>query len=419
VRDRRRGRRPLTDLPLRHIVVVGASLAGLRACEELRARGFDGRVTLIGAENHLPYDRPPLSKQLLAGTWSIDRVTLRTPERLGELDLDLWLGTPAEGLDLARRVVTVGGGHLGRTEVPFDGLVVATGASARHLPGTPDGLQGLFTLRTLDDCLALSRLLEEPGARVVVIGAGFIGSEVASTASGRGAAVTVVEALAVPLERVLGEQMGRACASLHGDHGVRLLTGVGVEKVVADGTLRGVELADGTVLEADAVVVGVGVAPETAWLEGSGLQIADGVVAGESLLAAPGVAVAGDIARWHHRGLGRSLRIEHWENAAGQGMHAAGSLLAGEQRAEAFAPIPYFWSDQYGVKIQFVGDVQPGDEVVVVEGDVEERRFVACYGRDERLVGVLSFGRPRLLMEYRRLLALGASFAEALAAEPA
>jgi NADPH-dependent 2,4-dienoyl-CoA reductase/sulfur reductase-like enzyme len=400
------------------VVVVGASLAGLRACEELRARGFDGRVSLIGAENHLPYDRPPLSKQLLAGSWSLDRVTLRSPERLAELELDLWLGTRAESVDLNRRIVTLAGGHRGEADLGFDGLVIATGASPRRLPGSPEGAKGLFTLRTLEDCLGLSQLLNEPGARVVVIGAGFIGSEVASTASARGAAVTVIEALAVPLERVLGEQMGRACASLHSDNGVTLRTGVGVERIFGDGSLLGVELADGALIEADAVVVGVGVAPETAWLDGSGLEISDGVVCGESLFAAPGVVVAGDVARWYHAGLGRSVRIEHWENAAGQGLHAANSLLAGPDGAEAFAPIPYFWSDQYGLKIQFVGDVKPGDEVVVVDGAVEERRFVACYGRDDRLVGVLSFGRPRLLMEYRRLLALGVSFAEALAAEP-
>jgi NADPH-dependent 2,4-dienoyl-CoA reductase/sulfur reductase-like enzyme len=399
--------------PLERVVVAGAGLAGLRACEGLRELGFDGSITLVGAEPHRPYDRPPLSKQFLAGAWDLDRVMLGGESLADDLGLDLLLGRSVRSLDLAARLLDVDGVELG-----FDGLVIATGAAPRALPGMPVGAEGLHLLRTIEDSVALREVLRQEGARVVVVGAGFIGSEVASTASGMGSQVTVVEALAVPLAGALGEEMGRACGELHAEGGVDLRLGVGVETVLTSGTgeeqrVTGARLSDGVVLEADAVVVGIGVAPATGWLEGSGLEVADGVVCDASLHAAPGVVAAGDVARWPYRPAGGDLRLEHWENAAGQGRHAAASLLAGTA-AEPFEPVPYFWSDQYGVKIQFVGETQPGDEVVVVEGSVADRRFVACYGREGRLVAALAFHRPRLLMRYRSLLEGGASFAEAL-----
>jgi NADPH-dependent 2,4-dienoyl-CoA reductase/sulfur reductase-like enzyme len=401
------------DRRLQRVAVVGGGLAGLRACEALRELGFDGTITLVGAETHPPYDRPPLSKQFLAGTWGLDRVMLRSEAFLDDLDLDLQLGTTVTGVDLARRALEVEGAAIG-----FDGLVIATGAEPRRLAGMPVRAAGLHLLRTLDDSLALRGTLQVPGARVVVIGAGFIGSEVASTAAALGARVTVVEALPVPLARALGVEMGRVCGALHADNGVDLRLGVGVDEVLTaragDGdTVRGVRLSDGAVLDADVVVVGVGVAPSTGWLDRSGLEVADGVVCDATLHAAPGVVAAGDVTRWPYQPAGRELRLEHWENAAEQGRHAAASLLAGTGAAP-FEPVPYFWSDQYGVKIQFVGEAQPGDEVVVVDGSVEERRFVACYGRGGRLVAALAFHRPRLLMRYRSLLADGASFAAAL-----
>jgi 3-phenylpropionate/trans-cinnamate dioxygenase ferredoxin reductase component len=391
------------------VVVVGAGLAGLRAAENLRADGHRGALTVVGAERHPPYDRPPLSKQFLAGTWGLDRVVLRDGPKLEALGATLLLGRRAVSLDVEGQRLALDDGRTLR----FDGLVLATGSHPRTLAGT-EGIPGVHVLRTLDDCLALARDTEEPHRRLVVIGAGFIGSEVAATCHGRGLEVTVLEALPVPLERALGEQMGEACAALHRAHGVDLRTGVTVAGVRTDaqGAVGGVELSDGTVVAADVVVVGIGVTPTTDWLEGSGLELRDGVVADATLHTADQVVVAGDAARWFDEDLGDHRRVEHWENAAAQGMHAAKSLLAGRRDAQAYGPVPYFWSDQYELKIQMLGIPSPVDEVEVVDGSVEESRFVAVYGRGDRLTAALGFGRPRQLMGFRALLERHASFDE-------
>ena len=270
-------------------------------------------------------------------------------------------------------------------------------------------------LRTLDDALAIRAALDA-AARVVVIGAGFIGSEVAATCRMRGLDVTLLEALPVPLARALGDEMGAACAELHRDNGVDLRVGVAPAGFDGDEQVERVRLSDGSAIDADVVVVGVGVAPETAWLEGSGLALGDGVLCDASCFAsAPGVVAAGDVARWHNPLFGVDMRVEHWTNAAEQGMAAARTLLAGPARAEPYAPVPYFWSDQYETKIQCVGHLQAGDEVRVVDGSIEDRRFVAVYGRAGRLVGALGFSRPKLVLAYRRLIAEGASFDAAVA----
>jgi NADPH-dependent 2,4-dienoyl-CoA reductase/sulfur reductase-like enzyme len=396
---------------LEHVAVVGASLAGLRAVEAMREGGYDGRITVIGAEDHLPYDRPPLSKQVLAGSWEPD-ATILAPvgASIDGLEAEWRLGHPAAGLDLADRRVDLAGGD----SVRFDGLVIATGASVRRLPGQPD-LPGIHTLRTLDDCLALKADLDATPQRVVVVGAGFIGAEVASTARQKGLDVTLLEALAVPLERALGAVVGAVCADVHRDHGVDVRLSTGVDGFVGTDRIEGVTLSDGTTVEADVVVVGVGVAPNTDWLAGSGLALDNGVVCDETCLAAPGVVAAGDVARWPNRRFDEVMRVEHWDNAQEQGAHAARRLLHGDgPGAEPYEPVPWFWSDQYDRKLQLAGRSGPDDEMVVVDGSLEERRFVALYGRADRLVGVLGFNRPAQVMRYRQQIASGATWAEAL-----
>ena len=395
---------------LRAVTIVGASLAGLNAAEALRRDGFDGSVTLIGAESRLPYDRPPLSKQVLAGDWEPERAALTDSEELESDEIEARLGLRATALDLDARELTL---HTGET-VAFDGLVIATGARCRTMPGT-EGLRGVHVLRSLDDCLALRADLEAVPQRVVVVGAGFIGAEVAATARGRGLEVTVVEALPTPLSRVLGDEMGRVCAEVHRDHGVDLRTGVGVDRIEGDRRVERVALTDGSIIDADVVVVGIGVVPNTEWLDGSGLQVGDGVLCDASCLAAERVTAAGDVARWPNQLFGETMRVEHWDNAAAQGAHAARRLLNPE--TGPFTPVPWFWSDQYDRKIQLAGRVRGDDEVRVVAGSIQERRFAAIYGRAGRITGVLGFNRPRHVMRYRALIEQRASFDEALAAE--
>ncbi|MEV0177676.1 FAD-dependent oxidoreductase [Streptomyces sp. NPDC050803] len=384
---------------MRSITVVGASLAGLSAVRALRAEGYDGEIVVVGEERHTPYDRPPLSKDFLTGDLDAEALALGDADEYEDLDVQWVLGERAVRLDTLARTVTLAGGRHVRT----DGVVVATGASPRMLPGM-DGLAGVHTLRTLDDAQALRAELLDGLPRVVVIGAGFIGAEVASTAHRLGLHVTVVEALDVPLERQLGREMGLVCSSLHTDHGVRLLCGTGVAGLVGEGRVTGVRLADGQVLPADIVVVGVGVRPATDWLAGSGVHVDDGVVcdAGCST-SVPGVVAVGDVARCPNPFTGRHARIEHWSNATEQAKTAARTLLTG---VPAPAPLtaPYFWSDQYKVRIQLAGHVAPGAEPELVEGDLDSRSFTAVYRREGTPVAVLSLNQPKFFNRLRRTL---------------
>jgi NADPH-dependent 2,4-dienoyl-CoA reductase/sulfur reductase-like enzyme len=386
---------------LQRVVVVGASLAGLRACETFRTEGFDGEIVLVGAEEHLPYDRPPLSKKVLAGEWEVDRIALRKPDGIADLALDLRLGVRATALEVAAQRIELADG----TSLPYDGLVLATGSEVRRLPDQPE-LAGVHTLRSLDESLALRTALAGGTARVVVIGAGFIGAEVAATARGLGCQVTIVEALDAPLLRALGREMGLACALLHRDHEVDLRLATGVEQVVGSARVEQVVLTDGTELAADVVVVGIGVAPATAWLENSGLELRDGVVCDAHLGAGPpGIFAAGDCARWPHRLFGEEMRIEHWTNAAEQGAQAAKNLLATAAGGDGqpYDEVPFFWSDQYGSRIQFLGR---GDgDARVVTGSIEDRTFVAAYIQDGIIRGALGLNAPRKLMSFRRLIA--------------
>ncbi|MFC7504967.1 NAD(P)/FAD-dependent oxidoreductase [Nocardioides sp. CPCC 206347] len=400
----------------RRLVVVGASLAGLRAVEAARKTGFDGEIVLIGAEEHLPYDRPPLSKAFLGAADESGELAevpfFRTEETLrDELGVDVRLGSPATALDTVARRVTVGG-----DQIAYDALVIATGAHARLLPGT-DGLDGVYPLRTLDDSLAVRDKLEA-GARTVVIGAGFIGSELASTARKRGLEATIIEALPTPLVRATGHEMGAAIAALHELNGTSLRCGVGVASIEGDGKVERVVLADGTSIEADLVVVGIGVIPSVGWLEGSGLTMdknIGGIVCDENLwTGVPGVYAAGDVASWVNPTLGERQRMENWTAAAEQGAAAARNALDPEN-AKPYGTVPYFWSDWYDVRIQFVGSPE-ADEVVLVDGDPGAgSRWVALYRRGDRLIGALTVNGQAEIMKYRVQIMKGGSWDDALA----
>ncbi len=392
------------------IVVIGGSLAGLRCVEALRRLGYDGRLTWVGAETHLPYDRPPLSKDVLAGTREPDRIALTRGDSFEALDLDLRLGQCATELDLNERVVELESG----ARVSYEGLVIATGATPKSLPGI-GSLGGVHTLRTLDDCLAIRSELER-GPRVAVVGAGFIGAEVAATCRQRGLEVCLIEALPAPMAAALGTQIGEVCAAAHRDHGVDLRCGVGVAGLEGDTRVERVRLSDGSSVAADVVVVGIGVTPATGWLETSGLTVDDGVVCDETTAAAPGVVAAGDVARWTNPLFGESMRVEHWTNAVEQGEAAAARLLAGPDGAVPFAPVPFVWSDQYDLKIQSAGIMKPDDEIHIAHGSLKERRFVALFGRKGRLTGALAVARSRLLMGYRRKSRDGLAWDEACTA---
>ncbi|MEU9817847.1 NAD(P)/FAD-dependent oxidoreductase [Pseudonocardia alni] len=399
---------------MEHLVVVGASLAGIRAVESARRAGHTGRITLVGAERHLPYDRPPLSKAFLDDTGSEPAdPRYRTEEHLREeLGVELRLGSPATSLDTTAELIGIGDG----SELSYDALVVATGGAARMLPGTGQ-LSGVHALRTWDDALAVRSALDA-GARTVVIGAGFIGSEVASSARKRGLSATIVETLPVPLVRSVGEDMGTACADLHREHGTDLRCGETVDGLEssADGAVTGVRLGSGEVVPADLVVVGIGVSPCTDWLEGSGVELHErdrGVVADATLRAADGVYAAGDVVHFpNHVFDGEVMRLEHWTTAAEQGALAAKNALDPENATE-LGTVPYFWSDWYSSRIQFVGR-PAADEIRVVSSELGDDRFLALYRRGDRLVGTITIDRPTQIMKYKRLISKRASWAEAL-----
>jgi len=415
---------------MKTVTVVGASLAGVYAARELRAQGFDGRLVIVGDEPHRPYDRPPLSKGFLTGSVYEDQLALTDDQESAELDAEWLLGVRARGLDARGRTVLLDNGRT----VSTDGVVIATGASARRLPG--GDLVGVHTLRTLDDARVLREELTRGSLRVVVIGGGFIGAETASSCAALGHDVTVVEAARLPLVPQLGPEMAAVCAALHRRAGVGLVTGTGVaglrgsgamppqgdptggRKATAGGrkatagdgsrqAVTGVLLADGRTLPADVVIVGIGATPNSGWLAGSTLALHDGVLCDDGCVTGlPQVVAVGDVAR-----VG-GARVEHWTSATEQPRVAVGNLLAG-RTLDTVRSVPYFWSDQYGARIQFAGRRHQDDTVRITEGALEdgapaEGGFLALYERDGRTTAVLSVDRPRPFMRARRELARSA-----------
>jgi NADPH-dependent 2,4-dienoyl-CoA reductase/sulfur reductase-like enzyme len=382
---------------MRTVTVVGASLAGLYAARELRAQGFDGRVVIVGDEPHRPYDRPPLSKDFLTGRADEDQLALVDDEETTELEAEWLLGTRARGLDARGRTVLLDDGRT----VSTDGVVIATGSSARRLPG--DRLVGVHTLRTLDDARALRDELASGPRQVVVIGGGFIGAETASSCAALGHAVTVVEAAPLPLVPQLGAEMAAVCAALHRRGGVDLVTGTGVAGLRGTVSVTGVELSGGRTLPADIVIVGIGATPNTGWLAGSTLALHDGVLCDDGCVTAlPQVVAVGDVARVGGH------RAEHWTSATEQPRVAVANLLAG-RTLESARSLPYFWSDQYGARIQFAGRREVTDSVRIAEGELTDGApadggFLALYERDGRTTAVLSVDRPRPFMRARREL---------------
>jgi NADPH-dependent 2,4-dienoyl-CoA reductase/sulfur reductase-like enzyme len=387
---------------VRTVAVVGASLAGLSAARSLRKQGYDGRLFLIGDEPHRPYDRPPLSKEFLSGTLGEAELALETDDE--DLGAEWLLGVRATGLDHARRAVRLGDGR----EVQADGVVIATGAAARTLPGS-EGLAGVHTLRTLDDARALRDELAR-GGRLVVIGGGFIGAEVASTAYALGLDVTVVEAAPTPLAGPLGEAMGAVVSALHADHGVRLECGVGVKGLSGETRVDAVLLEDGRSIPADIVVIGVGARPNVEWLEGSGIALDNGVKCGaDGRTSLAGVVAVGDCANWYDPRAGFHRRVEHWTGARERPDAAIATLLAGGAVEPGVPRPPYFWSDQYGVKIQFAGHAAGADSVSIEAGAADDRDVLAVYRRAGDPVAVLGMNQPRLFMRWRKQLAATAS----------
>jgi len=418
-------------------MIVGASLAGLRCAEGLRSGGFEGSITMVGAERHPPYDRPPLSKGFLAdrlgsdgansdgadsdGTGSdgtdsaaaadgaqIEQVALAPTDPATSLDLELLLGRAATGVDLDTRRL-----HVGEESLEWDRLVIATGSTPRKLRGQPD-IAGLHVLRTLDDSESLARSMGDRTRSVVVVGGGFIGCEVAATASAAGHSATIVDPLEGLMERGLGRRFAEPAAALHRNNGVTLTLSTGVEAIVGTDRVEAVRLTDSTEIAADVVLVGIGAVPVTGWLESSGLDLDDGVVCDETCMAAPDVFAVGDVARWPSARAGGSTRREHWTNAVEQGAYVAKRILEGPS-VGAFDPVSSVWSDQYDTKIQIIGaSPAEGDRIEVIAGDESEGTFAALVGREGRLVGAVGFNRPRHVIQAQMRLEDDMSFDEAL-----
>ncbi len=383
------------------VVIVGAGLAAQRCAETLRRRGYEAPVRIVGAEPEAPYDRPPLSKAVLAGSATDESTAYRAPEWYAEQEVELILGKLAERLEPeARRLVLAGG-----EELRYGKVLIATGGEPRRLPFLAD-FENVHYLRTLADARQLRRELR-PGTRLAIVGAGFIGQEVAATATGLGAEVTIVEALEVPLAPILGAELGRWFADLHREEGVRLLTGAMLQSAEGSGRVERLLLADGTAVECDVVLVGIGTVPATAWLQSSGLGERGVEVDSGGRTGVPDVFAAGDASIPYDHRFGAHARTEHWDAAAWQGAAVARAMLGEEP---GVPPLPSFWSDQFGVRIQCVGHPHHG-ESVLVEGNPTDRDFEAVFVRDGHPVAGLTVARPRAIPALRKRIEAGHSAA--------
>ncbi|UKA63664.1 NAD(P)/FAD-dependent oxidoreductase [Arthrobacter sp. FW306-04-A] len=383
------------------LAIVGASLAGLSAARAARAQGFGGRLLIIGDEQHRPYDRPPLSKEFLAGKIGIKHLLLEAEETGSDdpLQAEWLLGAPARSFDAATKTITFGDGRT----VVADGVVIATGASARTLPELA-GLSNVFTLRTLEDAQDLAPELV-PGSRLLVVGAGFIGAEVASTAKGLGMDVTIICKSPVPLTAPLGPEMAAVMATLHGINGVELICDTGIDSYYSyEGNVTGVRLSDGQYRSADVVLLGIGAVPNVGWLAGSGLVIDDGVTCDSmGRTNVPGVVAVGDCAAWFDERSGRHHRVEHWTGAQERSALAVAGLLDHSAPPQQLN-LPYFWSDQYGVTLQFAGHARDAERIEIEAGQLDTHSFLAVYYRGEDPVAVLGVNQPRLFTRWRRQL---------------
>jgi NADPH-dependent 2,4-dienoyl-CoA reductase/sulfur reductase-like enzyme len=392
------------------LVVVGGGIAGLRAVQAVRAQGYDGPIDIIGEEPHLPYDRPPLSKQVLTGELPPAPPEFLDAAQLAALDVQVHSGVRADHVDVGARRVVAGGEQL-----PYTGLVLATGARPLSLRCL-GGRAGVHLLRTIDDAVALRADLDDGPRRVAVVGAGFIGAEVASSAAALGHSVTVIEAARAPLSRAVGPDVGRLLAGLHQQHGVVLRCGVAVIGAVGNGSVEALLLGDGSTVEADVVVVGIGVTPDVEWLRDSRLSVTDALVCDATLNAGPDdVYGAGDAVSWPNGRLGgRVTRSQQWTTAADQGRHAGLALVHGREKAGAFGSDLYFWSDQYGRRIQGAGDLATAP-ASVLESDADLRRLVVAYRDGQIVSGAIAVNAPR---DFRALRAGIGSTPWAEAADP-
>ncbi len=359
-------------------VIVGASLAGAKAAEELRERGFDGRLVLLGSETERPYERPPLSKDYLQGKAERDKAYVHEASFYGEKNIELRTGTTVEAIDPGAGRVTLEGGE----RLDFDRLLLTTGSEVRALDVPGADLDGVFYLRTLQDSDALRERIQK-GGQMAVIGSGWIGSEVAASARQLGAEVTIIDMVKLPNERVFGREVGEFYRDVHASHGVRLLLGQGVEALEGDGSVSRVRTTEGNTVDCDFVAVGVGVTPRTALAERAGLDVDHGVLVDERLrTSAENVFAAGDVVSHAHPFFGRRIHVEHWANALNQGPAAARAMLGDTAPYER---IPYFFSDQYDVGMEYSGEASDSDEVVL-RGSREDGEFIAFWLADGRVV---------------------------------